>query len=165
MSSFIFISMRFAKLWGTGNWRKIQNENICLNRESNLKLLAFQPGALDHLAMLTVIDLWYKLLLYSNLWIYSTRLTMHVLNWLWLNVYWNWLSDILFISYTNVDVIYYCSQVYRKSKSNPNHALFNWITFCRCSHTIWIAVGKIVIFPRQFIYIAREQRKNAIQYL
>ena len=43
-----FISMCFAQLWGTGNWRKIQNENICLHRESNLRLLAFQPGALDH---------------------------------------------------------------------------------------------------------------------
>ena len=105
-----FISMSFAQLWETGNWRKIQNENICLHRESNLRLLAFQSGALDHLAMMTAIDLWFKLLHYSNLWIYSTQLTMHVLNWLWLDMYWNWLSYILFISYTNVDAIYYCSQ-------------------------------------------------------
>ena len=30
--------------------------------------------------------------------------------WLMLDVYWNLLSDILFISYTDVDVIYYCSE-------------------------------------------------------
>ena len=34
-------------------------------------------------------------------------------------------------------------RVSRMSKSNPNHALLNWIAFCRCSHAIWIASGKI----------------------
>ena len=74
-----YIGMSFAQLWGMGNWRKIRNKNICLHRESNLRLLAFQPGALDHLTMLIVINLWLKLLHHANLWIYSTRLTIHVL--------------------------------------------------------------------------------------
>ena len=142
------ISTSFAQLWGTGNWRKIQNKNICLHLESNLRLLAFQPGALDHLDMLIVINLF---LHYSNLWIYSTRLTMPVLNWLWLNVYWNWLSDILFISYTNVDIIHYCSEyLVWANQTLIVHYLIEWqtkstegIAFCRCSHALWIASGKI----------------------
>ena len=44
---------------------KIQNENmkenICLNRESNQLPLAFQRGAFNHLAMLTLNDLLLKL--------------------------------------------------------------------------------------------------------
>ena len=118
---------------------------ICLHRESNLRLLDFQTGALDQLPMLTVIELWFKLLHYFKLWINSTRVTMHVWNWLWLDVYWNWRSDILFISY-----VYQCwfylllITVFRMSKLNPNHALFkHWIAFFRCSRAIWIASEKI----------------------
>ena len=143
---------------------------ICLHRESNLRLLAFQPGALDHLAMLTVIELWFKLLHYFKLWINSTRVTMHVWNWLWLDVNWNLLSDILFISYVNQCWFYLLLiTVFRLSKPNPNHALFkHWIAFCRCSRAIWIASEKIaktkIDFLSEAIHIAREQRKNTIQY-
>ena len=31
-------------------------------------------------------------------------------NWFWLDVYWNWPSDIICISFTNKDVVYFCSQ-------------------------------------------------------
>ena len=32
---FDFISMGFDKMWGTGNKRTIQNENICIQQDSN----------------------------------------------------------------------------------------------------------------------------------
>ena len=40
-----FICMGSAELWETGNKWKIQNENICLRRESNQWPLAFQMDA------------------------------------------------------------------------------------------------------------------------
>ena len=45
-----FICMGSAELWGTGNKRKIQNENILLRQESSKRPIAFQPDALDSLA-------------------------------------------------------------------------------------------------------------------
>ena len=49
----IFIG--FAELSGTGNERKIHNENICLHRESNQGSLSFQPNVLDRSATKTYI--------------------------------------------------------------------------------------------------------------
>ena len=37
-----FICIGFVKLSATGIQRKIQNDNMCLHAESNLRLLAFQ---------------------------------------------------------------------------------------------------------------------------
>ena len=41
---------------GNGKQAKVQNENICLQRESNQRPLAFQRGASNHSAMMTVND-------------------------------------------------------------------------------------------------------------
>ena len=46
-----FVCMGFAKLRGTGKKRKLQNEIICLHRESNHRPFAFKPSALEHLAI------------------------------------------------------------------------------------------------------------------
>ena len=45
-----FICKGSTELYGTGNKRKIQNENICLRRESNKRPLPFQPDTLDSFA-------------------------------------------------------------------------------------------------------------------
>ena len=49
--------MDSIELCETGSKQKIQNENICLQRESNQIPLVFQAGALDHWAMLTVNEM------------------------------------------------------------------------------------------------------------
>ena len=83
---------------------------------------------------------------------------MHVLNWLWLDVYWNWLSDILFISYTNVDVIYYCSEyLVWTNQTLIKHYLIE-LHFVGVHMPYELPREKEQILPRQFIYIAREQR-------
>ena len=41
-----FIRMVFAELLSTGCKRKIQNDNLCIRRESNQRPLAFQRVAL-----------------------------------------------------------------------------------------------------------------------
>ena len=46
MSVLDFMCMVFIELWATGRKRKIQNENMCLRRESNQWPLAFQRVAL-----------------------------------------------------------------------------------------------------------------------
>ena len=61
-----------------GSKRKIQNENMCLRGESNLRPLAFQRGS-NHSAIGTVDNLLLKLLVYFFKRLYqSTRVTMHV---------------------------------------------------------------------------------------
>ena len=47
--------------------QKIKNESICLHRESNKRPLAFQSGASDHSATLTVGRLCFKLLRNLNI--------------------------------------------------------------------------------------------------
>ena len=49
-----FIFMGYAELLATGSKGKVQNESICLHRELNQRLLAFQHGASYNSAMLTV---------------------------------------------------------------------------------------------------------------
>ena len=41
-------------------------------------------------------------------WLSALGDSKYLSNSLWLGVYWNCLSDKIFISYTNVDIIYYC---------------------------------------------------------
>ena len=43
---FDFICVVFDKLWAAESKRKIQNENMCLRRESNQRPFAFQRTAL-----------------------------------------------------------------------------------------------------------------------
>ena len=57
---------RQAVRFGTYIIGKFKIENICLHRDSNQPLLAFQPGALEHSAMLTVVEMSFKLLHYLD---------------------------------------------------------------------------------------------------
>ena len=85
---------------------KIQNENICIRRESNQRLAFFKPGALDRLITGTYIMMRLKLLQNHGIGI-STRDHVHATitlsNLLWLYVYWNRMSDKIFISFTTLD--------------------------------------------------------------
>ena len=102
-----FIFIGFAELWATGSKRKTQNENICIRRESNQRPLAFQRTALTTRLSGQFTETFYTIFLrYFR----STRVAMHVWNWFWLDVYWNWLSDKICISFTSTDVIYYYFQ-------------------------------------------------------
>ena len=51
--------------------RKIQKENTCLRRESNQRLLVFQPGALDRLVTGTDVSLCLQLFQNLVIWIIS----------------------------------------------------------------------------------------------
>ena len=70
-----YIWIGFAELWATESKRKIQNENICLHRESNQRPIAFQRGASPHSAALTVNYMLLKLL-YTTIEYQSTRVAM-----------------------------------------------------------------------------------------
>ena len=39
---------------------------------------------------------------------------MHVWKWFWWDGFWNWLSDEIGISFTNVDVIFDCLQSFKE---------------------------------------------------
>ena len=72
MLDFIFIY--FAELWRTRNKRKIKNEDIYLQRESNQRSLTSQTGTLDRLATRTLLDdvLCLKVWHDHGIWIKST---------------------------------------------------------------------------------------------
>ena len=44
-------------------------------------------------------------------------------NWFWLDAYWNWMSDIIYISFTNKDVVYFCLQ----NVERTNQIMINFI--------------------------------------
>ena len=69
----------------------IQNENICLYRESNQRPLAFQAGALNHWTTLAVNELLFKLLHYLGIWLKSTYICNVCIKLIILIVYWKWL--------------------------------------------------------------------------
>ena len=50
-----FISIGLTELQGTGSNRQIQNENICLQRDTNPQPITLTIGALHHLATLTAV--------------------------------------------------------------------------------------------------------------
>ena len=57
-----FIYMVFAEMWTTFRKRKIQNDNVCLRRESNQRPLTFQRAPLT--TRLSTVRLLLKLLQY-----------------------------------------------------------------------------------------------------
>ena len=71
-----FICMGSAEPWGMGSKQKIQNEDV--SWESNQGPLTFQAGALDHWAMLTVEELWFKLLQYLVIWLKTTHVAIYL---------------------------------------------------------------------------------------
>ena len=90
-----FICMAFAKLFGAGRELKIQNENICIQWDSNPRHatlgqvnLRFRP--LGHDTLMINCGL---MLQYSGIQINKIIQLQQVSNWLWLPVYLNWLSD------------------------------------------------------------------------
>ena len=67
-----FICMGFVELWETPRKRKIHNQNVRLQRESNQQPIAFETGALDRPVTLTDDKLCSKVLHYYGIWIKST---------------------------------------------------------------------------------------------
>ena len=59
-----FICMVFAEMWAAESKRKIQNDNVCLHRESNQRSLAFQRVPSNYSAIGTVNNMLLKLLQY-----------------------------------------------------------------------------------------------------
>ena len=72
----------------------------------------------NHRAIGTVNDIMFKFLHYCLRYFQSTGVTMHVLNLCWLDVYKNWLSDKIYISFTNIDIIYYSIQNFVWANAN-----------------------------------------------
>ena len=72
---------------------------VYVSWDTNQRPLPFQVGTLDHLAILTVDELWFKLLHYLGIWIKSTHVAIHVSKWIWLDVHSYWLSDKTYISF------------------------------------------------------------------
>ena len=88
-----FICIGYPDLFGTRREWKIQNENICLQRDSNPRHattdesapLTTRPRRLDD-------DQWFNVLQDNEIQINKTIMRQHVSNWLWLHVYLNWMS-------------------------------------------------------------------------
>ena len=104
-----FICKGSAELQGTGNKRKIQNEDTLYMSPPRIEYF-YVIDTLDRSAIGTEVFLCLKLLQYSEVtgnmgvWPLKTgkinRRRYDVSKWLWLYMYWNRLSDIIYISFT-----------------------------------------------------------------
>ena len=78
---------------------------------------------------------------------------VHVWNWLWLDVYWNWLSDKIGDFFTNVDVSYYCLQNFAWT----HHIIINLLHVLSCVDFIYLpllcktfkhSLSSVSVWPR-----------------
>ena len=101
----------FTELWATGTDRNNSKWKCIPPPGIEPATPCFLVWRSNHSAIGTVNDKLLKLLHYYFLRYYQwTRVPVHVWDWFWLDVYWNWLSDKICISFTNIDVIYYFLQ-------------------------------------------------------
>ena len=91
-----FICNDSVDLFGTGRERKNQNENICLQWDSNPHHASPRQESqrirpLGHEGLMVIRGLmYYRIMGYNFL---KTVSWQHVSTWLWLHVYLNWMSD------------------------------------------------------------------------
>ena len=88
-------------------WKYVSS-GIRTQAENGLRKLTQRPGPLGHpTEILRRFLNSYTIIAYEQ----KQRAMTHVSNWLWLEVYWNRLSDKICISFTNVDIINYCIRI------------------------------------------------------
>ena len=104
-----FICIGFGELWAKGSKRNIQNENMP-PPGFEPAIPCFPACCSNHSAIGAVNDMLLKLLQYLLTLLSINTCGNACMKLIWLDVYWNWPSDKICISFTNIDGIYYCLQ-------------------------------------------------------